>query len=552
MASPSESETSIALFLRKTLRAVLSSRIPRLRPGPRPSADRRFLLDLGDLPAPIEHHGTFSDPLVVDILLTPRGEDAEAGACESVVERWTAQCVPWNAAVPHQSRYSSFQPWTYSGSAILLRSIIALLRLLPAHRIFRLLCSVGQRCNYDLGYRVSSFAAPFSRAEEANLKKYSFAPVDTLAGQLTVSVQYRPSLSGCGLVNSSHTPPMIISDYIGSPAADPIRTFPATLPDWASLPNTSQHSSRVIRPLAAVTPCDRPHTWNTAPMAHHPLNPTRDRIGEVGPSPSEHYFRPVPNRRQLSDMKGNFNFDDVRVSLPSSSPPTLGGHCLQSRLHMETTPRSIPSDTVKNLLPPLSPRSARPESSSQESPWKSTSLRKSEGKSARDIYSNLHTHAANKGVKDGRDDSGRYSTLPYGGSNRHGFSRSSRRFSMQDDPDDTDFSCPFAVNDDATSDSHTRSSDVKEAECSSSHKSQQASVGVLVRMLKTAPPLRQDQSYARQSSHLAGEVSSSSSVLTRKTSDALDELQSYKHIKNFLLSKSGATTKLQDSLVEKC
>lgn len=398
MASLSETERNIALFLRKTLSVVLSSRIPRLRPGPRPSADRRFLLDLGDLPAPIECHGNFSDPLVVDILLTPRGDAAvEPGACETVVERWTAQCVPSNAAVPHQPRYSSFQPWTYSSSVILLRSIFAVLRLLPAHRIFRLLCSFGQRCNYGIGYRVSSFAAPFSRAEEANTKKYSFAPVDTLSGQLTVSVQYRPSLSGFNLVNSSHTPPMIISDYIGSPAADPIRPFPASLPDWASLPNTSQYSSRGIRSLAAVTPqCDRLHSWNTAPMAHHPLNPTQDPIAEVGPSPSEQFFRPGPNRRQPSDMKGNFNFDDIHVSLPSPSPPTLGGHCLQSKLHIEIAPMSIPSDTIKSLLPPLSPRSARPEPSSPESPSKSTSLRKSEGKSAGDIYSNLHMQAANK------------------------------------------------------------------------------------------------------------------------------------------------------------
>ncbi|XP_074555964.1 autophagy-related protein 13a-like [Curcuma longa] len=537
MASTSESETDVTLFLRETLHAVLSSRIPRLRPGPRPSADRRFLLDLGDLPAPIEHHGSFSDPLVVDILLTPRGEDAEPGACETVVERWTGQCVPWNAAVPSQPRYGSSQPLSSSSSVILLRSVFALLRLLPAHRIFCLLCSFGQRCNYDLGYRVSSFAAPFSRAEEANLKRYSFAPADTLSGQLTVSVQYRPSLIGFNLVSAYHTPPMIIDDYIGSPAADPIRPFPASLPDWASLPNTSRHSSRVIRPLAAATPqCDRPHSWNTAPMAHHPLNPTQDRVGELGPSPSEHYFRPMPN------------FDDIRVSLPSPSPPTLGGHCLQSRLHMETAQMSIPSDTIKSLLAPLSPGSARP---SQESPSKSTSLRTSEGKSARDIYSNLHMHAVNKGLKDGRDDSRRYSALPYGGSPRHGSSRSSRRFSMQDDPDDTDLSYPFAVNNDDTPDSQTRSSDVKEAECSSSHKSHQASVGILVHMLKTAPPLRQDQSYAPQSSPLTGEVSLSSSVLTRKTSDALEELQSYQHIKNFLLSKSEATAKLEDSLKQK-
>lgn len=92
---------------------------------------------------------------------------------------------------------------------------------------------------------------------------------------------------------------------------------------------------------------------------------------------------------------------------------------------------------------------------------------------------------------------------------------------------------------------------MKDAEYSSSHKSQQAAVGILVHMLKTAPPLRQDQSCSLQSSDLNGEVSMNSSVLSRKTSDALEELQIYKEMKNFLLSKSGAMTKLQESLQQK-
>ncbi|XP_074576031.1 autophagy-related protein 13a-like [Curcuma longa] len=578
MASPSDTDRTeqiIIHFLHKTLHVVLASRIPHIRPAPRPSAgkrDRWFNLNLGDLPAPIAYHGAFTDPLVIDILLTPRRDAAESEAGEAVVERWIAQCVPWPAASHHPNDVGSFQSRTYKKSAILLRSLYSLLRILPSHRIFRMLCSSAQSYNYELGYRVSSFAAPFSRAEEADLKQYRFTPVETLFGQLVVSVQYRPSLAAFHLEISSPIAPMIITDYIGSPAAERTRPFPSSLPNCTSRPTTSQNPPRGFRPSAAAAPqFDRPHSWNVAPMAHHPLSSPLDRVAKVGSSPPEHYGRLGPNQRSLSDRKGNLHFDDFRLSPPfststSSSPPTLGGHSLRSRLHMETAPMSIPvlatgknqthrspnlSDPFKSLLPPPSPRSTRPDPSSQESPSKSRSFRKSEGLSGGDIYSNLHMPAAYKGLKDGRDDSGRFSALSSGGSPRYAFSRSSSRFSMQDDLDDTDFSYPFAVDDVDASDSHTRSPDVKDAEYSSSHKSQQAAVGILVHMLKTAPPLRQDQSCSSQSSDLNGEISMSSSVLSRKTSDALEELQAYQDMKNFLLSKSGAGTKLQESLQEK-
>ncbi|WOK98996.1 hypothetical protein Cni_G07708 [Canna indica] len=571
MASPSEADRTeqiITHFFHKTLHAVLTSRIPQLHPAPRTSLaasrkpDRWFHLALPDLPAPIAHHGAVMDPLVVDILLTPRQDAADSGAREVVIERWTAHCVlppPYTAAA-HYPHDGSIQRRTYRKFIILLRSLYALLRLLPAHRIFRLLCSSSQPYNYDLTYRASSFAAPFSRAEEADLKQYSFTAVETLFGQLVVSVQYRPNLAGFNLEVSSPMPPMIITDYVGSPAADPIRPFPCSLPDWASRPTTFQYPPR-SRTSAGTPQLDRPHSWNSAPMAHHPLS-AHDRV-ELGSSP------PGPYGRMPSERKGSFNFDEFRLSPPfststSPSPPAHGGHSLKSRLQTETSPVSIPiiatgknqmhrspnlSDPFKSLLPPPSPRSTRADLSCQESPSKSRSFRKSEGLSLGDIYSNLHMYAAYRGLKDGRDDSGRFSALSSGGSPRYAFSRSSSRLSMPDDLEDEDFSYPFAVDDVDTSDSQTRSPDVKEAEYSSSHKSQEAAVGILVQMLKNAAPLRQDQSCSSQSSDVNGEVSMSSSFLSRKTSDALEELQSYKEMKNLLLSKSG--TKLQESLNQK-
>lgn len=59
--------------------------------------------------------------------------------------------------------------------------------------------------------------------------------------------------------------------------------------------------------------------------------------------------------------------------------------------------------------------------------------------------------------RDTKDDSGRFSgLLSSSGSPRVGFSRSSSRLSFQDDLDDTDFSCPFIVDDVDTSDSQFR------------------------------------------------------------------------------------------------
>lgn len=74
-------------------------------------------------------------------------------------------------------------------------------------------------------------------------------------------------------------------------------------------------------------------------------------------------------------------------------------------------------------------------------------------------------------------------------------------------------------------------------------KSHDAAVGVLVQMLRTAPPLRQDSScYSSQSvkpEHEGGVATASGFFMPRKTSDALEELRSYKEMKDLLLSKSG-------------
>lgn len=62
-----------------------------------------------------------------------------------------------------------------------------------------------------------------------------------------------------------------------------------------------------------------------------------------------------------------------------------------------------------------------------------------------------------QGHKDCRDDSGRFSgVFSSSGSPRFGVSRSSSRLSIQEDLDDIDFTCPFAVDDVDTTDSQSR------------------------------------------------------------------------------------------------
>ena len=81
---------------------------------------------------------------------------------------------------------------------------------------------------------------------------------------------------------------------------------------------------------------------------------------------------------------------------------------------------------------------------------------------------------------------------------------------------------------------------------SSSHKSQDAAVGYLVHLLKSARPLR-DSSYSTHTSRAESvEAESTSSVMSRRTSDALEELESFREIKENLLARS--RSRLQDSL----
>ncbi|KAE9464680.1 hypothetical protein C3L33_03438, partial [Rhododendron williamsianum] len=536
-------------------------------------SDKWFSLKLGDRPASLDNlnlwHRNLTEPMIIDILLVQEVPDSSSDNnptttlglgkyVETVIERWVVQYEYSRTVFPHVVESSSSYKKTYKKSIILLRSLYAMMRLLPAYRPFRKLCSSTQASDFDINYKVSSFSAPFSREEEEVMKPYNFASVDAPQGRLSISVTYCENLSCFNLDTSIAYPPQIITDYVGSPATDPFRAFPSE----KGFSATSFSLRGVQSPSS--TPFQRPHSWTSG---LHRMSPLMQPLGDLHPSATHHK---------------STSFDEHQLSppfspSPSPSPPTYlsGGNPVKVRRHSETAPMSIPhpmmgrsprylspnlSDPNRHSLPPLSPRSTKFDASSQDSssgirlPRRSESLRGGESHSG---MSNLFS--GQKGLRDSKDDSGRFSgLLSSSDSPRIGFSRSSSKLSFQDDFDDFDFSGPFIVDDVDTSDSPVVLSDLQHKfsffltysqnldgkRSSEFTKSQDAAVGALVHMLRTAPPLRQDSScYSSHSSktELEGEVGAISSgfFLPRKTSDALEELRSYKDMKDLLLSKSG-------------
>ncbi|XP_062222620.1 autophagy-related protein 13a-like isoform X2 [Phragmites australis] len=517
-------ELMVPQFLLKALHAILAVRAPRPQASaPAASAaaafrrrDRWFHLPLHAPPPPpaAEHLPDPSpgEPLVVDVYLAQSG----GGGAEEVVERWTVACEPWPspaaaAAVGEGLAVNR----SYKRCITLLRSLYTALRFLPAYRAFRLLCASGQVYNYEMGHRVGSFAAPFSRTEELAMRTRSFAPVETQLGRIVVSVQYLPTLAAFNFVVSSLATATIITDYVGSPAAEPMSAFPASLTEAAG--------------SAFPLPSRRPNSWaSPAPWPHTPGQQAK--------------FSPPP----------------AAYASPTPSPPTFAGGYLHSRFSGETAPMSIPqvgggrgpvhhrnmSEPNKAIMfPPPSPKSVRGEAGIQESPKEtSRSFRRADGIRMGDLYANL----PGSKIKDSRDESGRFSgVFSSSGSPHLGVSRSSSRLSMPDDTDDTDF--PFAV-DDVDPDSRPGSGgkDVEDQAGSSSHKSQDAAVGYLVHLLKSARPLR-DPSYSTHTSRAEStEAGSTSSFMSRRTSDAFEELESFKELRENLLAHS--RSRLQDSL----
>ncbi|CAL5367858.1 unnamed protein product [Camellia sinensis] len=605
-------EQIVNQFLLKSLHIILDSRVPSIRPygrsrdllsgTPVKKLDRWFSLYLGDRPPALDNlsfwQKNLTEPMIIDVLLVQEVPDYSSehnptsllgsGNCfETVIERWVVQYEYIRTAFPQVGDFSASYKKTYKKSIILLRSLYSMMRLLPAYRAFRKLCSPSQASDFGMNYKLSSFSAPFLRAEEEVMKQYSFPPVDAPQGRLSISVTYRESLSNFNLETSTSFPPQIITDYVGSPATDPFRSLPSSEKGFSatSFPSRGGRSP-------SPTPFQRPQSWTSglhrmSPLMQPlsggspPLHRTSTIPHDYSSSPPDTYGHRIQNYRLPTHHKTT-SFDEHQLSppfsqSPSPSPPPYlsGGNPMQTRLRSETAPVSIPhpmmgrsprylspnlSDPNRHSLPPFSPRCTKPDLSLQDSPSGIRLPKKSDSSRALDLNSGTtNQFSSQKVLRDSKDDSGRFSgLLSSSGSPRIGFSRSSSRLSFQDDLDDCDFSCPFIVDDVDTSDSLARlhcvlascqnvdgkkGSEFTTQAFSMGRKSQDAAVGALVHMLRTAPPLRQDSScYSSRSSktELEGEVGAASGFfLARKTSDALEELRGYREMKDLLLSKSG-------------
>ncbi|KAK2634417.1 hypothetical protein Ddye_029209 [Dipteronia dyeriana] len=575
-------EQIVSQFLLKILHVILLSRIPSLHQHELASgsrlrrSDKWFNLVLGDRPAALDNlnfwQTSLIDPMIIDIILVHQPPTSlSTPTIETLIERWAVQYESPRGMPPTQQTAdtSSSYKKTYKKSIILLRSLYSQMRLLPAHRLFRQLNSSIQNSNFDIIYKVSSFTDPFSRAEDQTMKEYLFVPVEAFPGRLSVSVTYRPTLSDFNLELSTSLPPKIITDYVGSPSTDPMRSFPSS----DKVDRATSFPLRGIRPPVSA-PFQRPHSWSSgfhkAPPITHltgspPVYRTPPMPCDFPSSPTDNYGYRLHNHRPFIHQKAT-GYDEYQLSPPfspyaSPSPPTP----MQTRLRSETAPVTIPlpvtsrssryfspnsSDPNRHSLPPLSPRSAKHDPSSQESPSGNRLYRRAESLRTAELHSGanaMNHYSGHKMIKDSKDDSGRFSgLLSSSGSPRVGFSRSSSRLSFQDDMEYCDFSCPFDVDDVDVSDSSSSQNlyGKKASESlSMGTKSQDAAVGVLVHMLRTAPPLRQDpscySSHSMRTEVEEGVSTSSGFFMPRRTVDALEELKSYREMKDLLLSRSG-------------
>lgn len=583
-------EQIVHQFLLKSLHVILDSRVPSMRQHDRSGdlqmgsrvrrSDKWFNLALGDRPSALDNlsfwHRNLMDPMIIDIILV---HEESGSSVETVIERWVVQyeCPRVMAPQTGGDITGSYKK-TYKKSIVLFRALYSQMRLLPAYKIFRQLSTSSHTCNFDIIYKVSSFSEPFSRAEGGVLEEYNFTPVEAIPGRLCISVTYRTMLSDFNLECSPSLPTKIITDYVGSPLTDPLRSFPSSEKGVRA----TSFPLRGIEPPSSA-PLERPHSWTCGFHKAAPFVQNQQYVGsppvyhaspkpyDIPSPPTDNYGIRIHNywvqNRHRSTSYDEYQLSPPFSASPSPSPPTYftSGIPIQTRMRSETAPVTIPypvmgkgcrthspnlSDHSRNSLPPLSPR--RNDASSQESPSGIRSFRKLEASRIGEVHPGVGNYAGQKIVRDNKDDSGRFSgLLSSSDSPRIGFSRSSSRLSFQDDLDDGGFSCPFDVDDVDTPDFQPslnrdgkNASEISSASQPLCKKSQDAAVGVLVHMLRTAPPLREDSScYSSHSLKPAeldrGVATASGFFMPRKTADALEELRSYKEMRDLLLSKSG-------------
>ncbi|KAL6005503.1 hypothetical protein ACLOJK_006070 [Asimina triloba] len=542
-SEPAKIEQIITEFFSKSLHIILESRSPyvssrnysgeQIASSPSSSSssssvrprDKWFNLALRECPAALENldfwRQSYLEPLIVDVVLVHRSQKAELGPGEfpmevkkeKVIERWFVQYErrrdlksggkKTGGISSHCSeQLSLFYKRIYKRSIILMRSLLLMVRLLPAYKLFRDLNSTGQIKLFGLTHKVSSFVEPFTRREEAEMQQFVFNPVDTCCGRLCLSVMYRPKLLD---VNSELSTPIstnFIMDYVGSPTTDPLRRFPS---------HPLAQSPASPSPIAFA----RRHSWsNELHMAAMPSaspSPTYSNSShrlprghlnmEISP-PSSSPHHPLNTQGSANAAlahKKTMNSDESWPSLPFSpsptpSPPTHlpSMHSSNALLRTESAPMSIPSARIginqglaSHVPPPFRlPKVSRPscsphsENISVSRPSSSPHSENIRTQGKRTFISQSPPPEGKYLMKQGPSKSGespigvapkkvfslgKEEALNFTGpkissssSPRFPLPRSSSRLPFQDDFDDPEFSCPFAADDDDIMDPSNR------------------------------------------------------------------------------------------------
>ncbi|XP_008784140.2 autophagy-related protein 13b-like isoform X1 [Phoenix dactylifera] len=617
--------------------------------------DKWFNLALRDCPAALENFDLWRksilEPLVIDVLLVHRSSASNAtrlspGGCllrnfsgkdrfpmsprmeeletksDKTIERWVIQyesrkesCFgrevysgsrKSTAASSHSSEIPTLYKKTYKRTIVMLRSLYVFVKLLPAYKIFQELNSSGRICPLSLSHRITPFVEPFTRAEDAEMNQFSFVPIDTPCGRLSLTVSYLPALEDKSSEPSTPLSTQFIMDYVGGPTTDPLKMFQSVrsagpLPHFVSI--TRQHSwSNDHGFMRSGSPSPSP-TYSDSQAMHCDPNVRfpPHHLHDQSPSASS-----VLHNASVAHKK-NTSCEDYLSSSPFSPMSSPSAPTPNAFLRSESAPVNIPSPRrgrnsglLNQALPPSSPKPQRPgcsprtdtlraqittPSASQTCSPEGKLRTKKEPLRSGD-FETVISLAKLQALSFGKDEVGSLPGLKC--SSPHiPFSTSSSRLSLLDEFDDSEFACPFADDEDITeSCNRVKLSEGKDQinENSESRglvpvqRSPDAAVGALVQMLKTAPPLRQDLSKSVRSSQVfrgdfwnprlqhnecmeaeveRSESPASNSGITasglfkpRTTADALEELRIYKEMKEWLLKKGGSKS-LGDSHKDK-
>lgn len=341
--------------------------------------DKWFNLALRECPAALENFDigrrSSLEPLVVDVVLVARpfvgdqmnlsgkrelirnfsGKEYQSGwnsdqdelGCETkneqIIERWVVQYdnrkVRECATTSSRRSSNNKLQVMYKKATLLLRSLFVMVRLLPAYKIFRELNSSGQICKFKLVPRVPSFVEPFTRREEAEMQKFAFTPVDTICGRLYLSVLYR-SHSDVSCEHSTPMSPTFITDYVGSPLADPLKRFPSLPLSYGSPP---------------LLPFQRRHSWSfdrykaSPPSVSCSPSPTHSDSHALVSNPCSRRLPPHPSDIPTGRRKETY-IEEYSHSQDFSPPcsPSAPIHAVPRGItRTESAPVRIPAPTFQ-------------------------------------------------------------------------------------------------------------------------------------------------------------------------------------------------------------